>query len=132
MRPQISALRLLVVEDQPEARTILRGMLADIGISQICETGDGLRALGIISSAPDLIDVIFCDWNMPSMSGVDLLRRIRAMDLAIPFFMVTARRDSASMLEAKKAGVTAILQKPYSPSQIESKLRIVAGSISGK
>ena len=120
-----SDLKVLIVEDQSEARALLRNMLSELGMTQIFESSDGREALNFIDSAFDFIDLIVCDWNMPNMSGVELLRQLRTVDPDMPFLMVTGRGDLESVVEAKGSGVTGYIRKPFSPAQLEAKLRIV-------
>jgi len=124
MIPEMRDLKVLIVEDQAEARAMIRNMLAELGITQIFEASDGREALTFIDSAFDFVDIIICDWNMPSMSGVELLRQLRTVDPMMPFLMVTGRSDIESVVEAKSSGVTAYVRKPFSPKQLEAKLRI--------
>ena len=125
MKPAMSDLKVLLVEDQAEARAMMRNMMMELGITQIFEAADGKEALAFIDSAFDFIDVVVCDWNMPSMTGVELLRQLRSVDPDMPFLMVTGRTDMESVVEAKSSGVTAYIRKPFSPKQLEAKLRIV-------
>lgn len=121
----MSDLKVLIVEDQSEARSMLRNMLLELGINQVFESSDGREALTFIDSAFDFVDVIICDWNMPNINGVELLRQLRSVDPELPFLMVTGRTDMESVVEAKTSGVTAYISKPFSPQQLEAKLRIV-------
>ena len=125
MKPAISDLKVLLVEDQAEARAMMRNMMMELGITQIFEAADGKEALAFLDSAFDFIDVVICDWNMPSMTGVELLRQLRSVDPDVPFLMVTGRTDMESVVEAKSSGVTAYIRKPFSPKQLEAKLRII-------
>jgi two-component system chemotaxis response regulator CheY len=125
MSGQFADLKVLIVEDQAEARAMLRNMLAELGITQIFEAPDGREAMNFIDSAFDFINLIICDWNMPGMSGVELLRQLRTVDPSLPFLMVTGRSDMESVVEAKSSGVTAYIRKPFSPKQLEAKLRII-------
>jgi DNA-binding response OmpR family regulator len=121
----ISDLKILIVEDQQEARAMLRNMLAELGVTQIFEAPDGREALNFIDSAFDFINLIICDWNMPKMSGVELLRQLRTVDPGMPFLMITGRGDLDSVVEAKTSGVTGYIRKPFSHKQLEAKLRII-------
>ncbi|GJL85070.1 MAG: hypothetical protein DHS20C02_08450 [Micavibrio sp.] len=118
-------LKVLLVEDQTEARAMIRNMLAELGITQIFEAPDGKEALQFIDSAYEFINIIICDWNMPSMNGVELLRQLRTVDPDMPFLMITGRGDLESIVEAKTSGVTGYIKKPFSAAQLEAKLRIV-------
>lgn len=121
----LSAMKILLVEDQAEARAMLRNMLMELGVNQIFEAPDGREALKFIDNAFDFIDLIICDWNMPGMTGVELLRQLRTVDPSMPFLMVTGRSDLESVVEAKSSGVTAYIRKPFSPKQLEAKLKII-------
>lgn len=77
--------RVLLVDDQSEARALTRNMLLELGVTQIFEASDGREALNFIDSAFDFVDLVLCDWNMPKMSGVELLRQIRTVDPDMPF-----------------------------------------------
>ena len=62
---------------------------------------------------------------MPKMNGVELLRQLRTVDPDVPFLMVTGRSDMESVVEAKSSGVTGYIRKPFSPAELEAKLRIL-------
>ena len=122
-------LKVLIVDDQQEARALLKDIVSELGVTQIFESKDGRQALEFIDTAFDFVDVIVCDWNMPFMNGVELLRQIRSVDPEIPFLMVTGRTDIDSVVEAKSSGVTAYIRKPFSSAQFEAKLRIVSRKV---
>lgn len=121
----IKSLRILVVDDQMEVRSMLRGMLGELGITQIFEAGDGKEAMVFTDNAMDMIDVVICDWNMPKLSGIDLLRQMRSVYPSVPFLMITGRSDVESVSQAKASGVTAYIRKPFSPAHLEVKLRVI-------
>lgn len=123
---KLDKLRVLLVEDQLEARQMIRSMLLAFGITQVFEARDGRKALHFIDDAPDLVDVVICDWNMPEMNGVELLRQFRSVDVDTPFLMVSGRCDAASVMEARASGVSAYIRKPFAPDQLEVKLRVIA------
>ncbi len=125
MRIALSDLKILLVEDQDDARAMTRNMLMELDITQIFEASDGREALSFLDSAFDFIDLIICDWNMPAMTGVEVLRQLRTVDSSMPFLMVTGRSDMESIVEAKSSGVTAYIRKPFSSKELEAKLRIV-------
>lgn len=118
-------LRILIVEDQAESRSMLKNMLVERGITQIFEARDGREALDFIDSAFDFIEIVICDWNMPKISGVELLRQLRTVDPDLPFLMITGRSDMESVIEAKASGVTGYIRKPFSPVQLEEKLKVI-------
>ena len=125
MARKLEDTKVLLVEDQHESRALLRNMLIELGITQIFDAPDGRQALDFLDNAFDFIDIIICDWNMPHMTGVELLRQLRTVDPDMPFLMVTGRADMDSVVEAKSSGVTGYIRKPFSTTQLEAKLRIL-------
>ncbi len=126
MQTSIEELRILVVEDSFEAMNLVKGMLTDLGIHEVYTAKDGVEALDFLGSCDDLIDLVLCDWNMPRMTGVEVLRQVRTVDADMPFVMVTGAADQRSVVEAKGSGVTAYLVKPYSANELAKKLSLVA------
>lgn len=118
-------LRVLIIEDRKETRTMIKTMLGEMGINQVFEAGDGREGMEFIDIAADMVDIVLCDWNMPGMSGLQLLQQIRSVNGELPFLLVTGRSDRDSVLEAKGAGVTAYIRKPFSLNELEAKLRII-------
>lgn len=119
-------IKVLIVEDQPDAREVLKKLLLDMGVDSVFETKDGTEALAFITASPDSVNLVVCDWNMPKMNGLDLLRQVRLSNPDMPFIMVTGRSDLDSVVEAKDSGVTGYLRKPYSAKELEAKLRIIS------
>lgn len=123
--PTLQSLKILLVDDQQEARLMLRTMLSELGVTQIFEAVDGRQAMSFLDDAADLVNLVICDWNMPKMSGLELLRQLRGAGFDIPFLMVTGRTDMRSVLEARNTGVTGYISKPFSPAHLEVKLRVL-------
>lgn len=126
MNDEIAELGVLAVDDSLQMRRLLQGMLSQMGIGQAFVAKDGVEALRFLGECDDMIDVILCDWKMPKMSGIDLLRQVRTVDPDIPFVMVTGLADEASVMAAKGLGVTSYMVKPFSPDQLEKRLNAVA------
>jgi len=122
---KMDGLKILIVDDTHEARIMLKNMLMEIGITQVFEASGGREGMRFMDSAFDFIDIILCDWNMPEMNGLALLRQLRSVDARFPFMMITGRGDITSVAEAKGAGVSGYILKPYSLLQLETKLRVV-------
>lgn len=122
---KLEDMKILLVEDQSDVRAMLRGMLTELGITQTFECPDGRQALMFIDTAFDFIDMIICDWNMPGITGVELLRQLRTVYPGVPFLMITGRSDMESVIEAKSSGVSGYIRKPFSKAQLEAKLRIL-------
>jgi len=117
-------LRIMIVDDQPATRSLLKRMLKELQIQQVIELPDGREALDFLDLAPDMVDLVICDWNMPNLTGIELLRQVRSVGLEIPFLMLTGRGDEGSVIEARDCGVSAYVLKPFSRDQLEAKLRI--------
>jgi two-component system, chemotaxis family, chemotaxis protein CheY len=126
----LEKLRVLIVEDQMDMRSIIRNMLTEMGMTQIFEATDGREALTFTDMAQDMIDVIICDWNLPKLAGIDVLKQLRSVNPDLPFLMLTGRGDLQSVTEARASGVTAYIRKPFSPAQLEVKLRVIQQKMS--
>jgi two-component system, chemotaxis family, chemotaxis protein CheY len=100
-------------------------MLSEMGVTQVFEAKDGREALSLIDEAPDMVDMVICDWNMPRITGIDLLRQVRSVNPDLPFLMLTGRKDMESIVEAKTSGVSAYIAKPFSQAQLEVKMRVL-------
>jgi two-component system chemotaxis response regulator CheY len=122
---KLEDLRVLVVEDSHEALMVIKNMLQDFGINQVFTAKDGKQALEFLGEWDNLVDVILCDWNMPNITGLQLLQQLRTVDPDIPFLMITGVADMVSVLEAKSLGVTSYIRKPFSKDELLSKLQVV-------
>ena len=131
MTPQ-SKIRILVVDDTELARKEICRILTNLGYTNI-ETGDdGLRALhllkqGVESGQP--FKLVICDWAMPNVTGLDVLKEIRkdATLLSPAFIMVTAEAGLANVVEALNLGASDYVIKPVAPSLLQKKIeRIVS------
>lgn len=116
-------MKILVVDDFPTMRKIIRQVLRQIGYTEVIEAGDGKSALETLNQHPD-VKFIISDWNMPNMTGVDLLRSIRSnADYAeIPFLMVTAEADKENIVEAVKNGANNYIVKPFNAATLKEKI----------
>lgn len=120
-------LKVLVVDDFATMRRIVKNILKDIGFTNITEAEDGAVALKALQASP--VDLIICDWNMPNMSGLDLLKAVRADPnlKATPFVMVTAEAQKTRVVEAVQAGVSNYIVKPFTADAVKEKLKKVLG-----
>lgn len=123
-------LKVLVVEDSPAAAKLLQMVLAGLGIHQAFVAKDGKAAQDFLDAADDLVDLIICDWKMPRMSGLELLCQVRTVYPDMPFMMVTGNNDFESVKIAKESGVNAYITKPFSASQVQSKLLALTSKMS--
>jgi two-component system chemotaxis response regulator CheY len=115
-------LRILVVDDFPTMRRIVRALLSELGYTNIVEAEDGQDALGVLHSQP--VDFVITDWNMPRMQGIDMLRAIRsdAKLASIPVLMITAEAKREQILAAAQAGVNGYVVKPFTAVTLKEKI----------
>ena len=121
-------LRVLLVDDNVQALQLTKRMLHDLGITQVFTAKNGVEALSLLGSfdGESLVDLVLCDWNMPEMSGMELLQQLRTADQELLFFMVTGQADRASVSEAKAYGVNGFIKKPFSTDQLGNKITVAA------
>jgi two-component system, chemotaxis family, chemotaxis protein CheY len=115
-------MKILIVDDFAMVRKIIRHHLKMFGYENIEEAEDGAAALDILKAKT--IDFIIADWNMPNMTGIELLRAIRA-DAAlgkIPFLMITAEVSKDNVLKAIQAGVDGYIAKPFEAAVLNEKI----------
>jgi two-component system chemotaxis response regulator CheY len=122
---EASAVKILIVDDSSAMRMIVRRALrqAGYGDHDIKEADNGKRALEQIGQ--ERPDVILSDWNMPEMSGIELLRSVRAMAQPIPLGLVTSQSSPQAEQEARDAGAAFILTKPFTPEAFKAALEPV-------
>jgi two-component system chemotaxis response regulator CheY len=119
-------IRILVVDDFASMRQIVRKALGELGFHNVSEAAGGKDALRKIESG-ESFELIISDWNMPQMSGLDLLQHIRASDKSkkLPFLMITAEAQRDNIIEAAKAGVSQYIVKPFTAESLEQKLGVI-------
>lgn len=125
----LQKLHILVVEDNPRTLKLIQAVLKDMGVGQAFTANDGREAQSFLDAGGELINLIICDWNMPRMSGLELLKQVRMSYPDMPFLMVTARGTIDSVTAAKKNGVSAYIVKPFSPAELEQKVVSLARRI---
>ncbi len=115
-------MKILVVDDFSTMRRIIRNLLRELGFNNIFEADDGQSALLKLQSGG--IDFLITDWNMPGMTGLDLLRAVRAdPNLAqLPVLMVTAEAKRDQIVEAAQAGVNGYVIKPFTAATLQEKI----------
>lgn len=114
--------RILIVDDFTSMRKIVRKLLATLGFKNVIEARDASEAVRRLQH--DTFDMIISDWNMPTMSGKQLLDFVRSQERLkhIPFMMLTMQADKESVVSAKEAGVSHYLAKPFTAGELEVKL----------
>ena len=115
-------IKILVVDDFATMRKVIRNLLKQVGYENIVEAEDGVMALKALKSQK--IDLIISDWNMPNMTGIELLKAVRAdEDLkTMPFLMVTAEALQDNVITAVKAGVSNYIVKPCTAEVLNDKI----------
>ncbi|AFS52494.1 chemotaxis response regulator CheY [Leptospirillum ferriphilum] len=115
-------MKVLVVDDFSTMRRIVKNTLRQIGFTQIEEAEDGQKAFDRLMS--EKFDFVVSDWNMPNMTGIDLLRKVRAEPTLkhLPFLMVTAEAKQENVVEAIKAGVSNYIVKPFTVATLQEKI----------
>jgi two-component system, chemotaxis family, chemotaxis protein CheY len=116
-------MKILVVDDFSTMRRIVRNLLKELGFSNVHEAEDGVDALKKLRA--ESFDFVVSDWNMPNMTGIDLLREIRK-DAALkhlPVLMVTAEAKRENIIEAAQAGASGYVVKPFTAITLDEKLQ---------
>jgi two-component system, chemotaxis family, chemotaxis protein CheY len=118
---------ILVVDDFSTMRRIIKGLLQDLGFSNITEADDGLTALPLLKSGN--FELLITDWNMPGMQGVELLRQVRADERLkkLPVLMLTAEAKREQIVEAAQAGVNGYVIKPFTAATLKEKIEKIFG-----
>ena len=122
MTIQLQDLRVLIVEDNPQAARFLQKVLAGLGVHQAYRSADGREAQRFLDAADDMIDLIICDWEMPHMTGIELLQQVRTVYPDMPCIMVTGNAEAESVKIAIRYRVNGYIRKPYSPQQLADSL----------
>lgn len=115
-------LKFLVVDDFSTMRRIVRNLLKELGFQNVDEAEDGVAALSKLRNTS--FDFVVSDWNMPNMTGIDLLKEIRAdANLKhLPVLMVTAEAKKENIVSAAQAGANGYIVKPFTAATLEEKL----------
>lgn len=124
-------MKILVVDDFSTMRRIIKNLLRDLGFTNIVEADDGATALPILKDGR--IDFLVTDWNMPVMTGIDLLKAVRA-DPQIshtPVLMVTAEAKREQIIFAAQAGVNGYIIKPFTAAVLKEKIEKIFERIQG-
>ncbi len=117
-----TSIKVLIVDDFATMRRILKNILKQLGFKNLVEADDGTSAWEILES--QRVDLIISDWNMPKMTGLELLKKVRASEKykQAPFLMVTAEAQKQNVIEAVQAGVSNYVVKPFTAEAISEKL----------
>ena len=122
-------LSILIVDDYKTMLKIVRGLLEQLGFTNIDEATDGHSAYGLIQSKQ--YGLVISDWNMQPMTGLDLLKKVRSdpKTSKLPFIMVTAEAKPENVSAAREAGVNNYIIKPFTQAVLKQKMSAVLGEL---
>lgn len=125
------SMKILIVDDFSTMRRIIKNLLRDLGFTNTHEADDGTTALPLLQNGS--FDFLVSDWNMPGMTGIDLLKAVRAdTKLArLPVLMVTAESKREQIIEAAQAGVNGYVVKPFTAGTLEEKIKKIFERVEG-
>jgi two-component system chemotaxis response regulator CheY len=120
-------MNVLIVDDYKTMLRIIRNLLKQLGFMNVEEASDGAQALQLLRAGN--FGLVISDWNMEPMTGLELLRQVRADPRlkAMPFIMVTAESKSENVIAAKEAGVSNYIVKPFNAETLKGKIVSVIG-----
>jgi two-component system, chemotaxis family, chemotaxis protein CheY len=120
--PADPSMKIMVVDDMSTMRRIVKNLLKQLGFANVDEAENGQEVL--IKLRADKFGFVFSDWNMPVMSGIQLLKAIRADEglKTIPVLMVTAEAQKENIIEAVQAGVSNYVVKPFTAEILQEKM----------
>jgi two-component system chemotaxis response regulator CheY len=125
-------MKFLVVDDFSTMRRIVRNLLKELGYSNTEEAEDGIVALNMLRN--DKFDFVVSDWNMPNMTGIELLKNIRAdQNLKdLPVLMITAEARKENIIEAAQSGANGYIVKPFTAATLDEKLNKIFKNLEKK
>ncbi len=120
-------MKILIVDDSKASRMIVKRALRQAGLDNhtLEEAGDGAEALNMITQAAP--DIVLCDWNMPEMSGIELLEALNAKGIQLKFGFVTSEGTDDMKQRARDAGSLFFISKPITPEKFSSTLQPLLG-----
>ncbi|TCS39948.1 two-component system chemotaxis response regulator CheY [Reinekea marinisedimentorum] len=124
-------MKILVVDDFSTMRRIVKNLLRDLGFTNTHEADDGTTAWPMLQSGD--FDFVVTDWNMPGMTGIELLQKIRADERlkGIPVLMVTAEAKRDQIVAAAQAGVNGYVVKPFTAAALKEKIEKIFERVEG-
>ena len=126
------SMKFLVVDDFSTMRRILRNLLKELGYTNAEEAEDGAVALNRLRQ--EKFDFVVSDWNMPNMTGIELLKNIRADESlkTLPVLMITAEARKENIIEAAQAGANGYIVKPFTAATLDEKLNKIFKTLEQK
>lgn len=125
-------MKILIVDDFSTMRRIIKNLLRDLGFTNTAEADDGVSALPMLQNGS--FDFLVTDWNMPGMTGIDLLKAVRADAKLrnLPVLMVTAEAKRDQIVEAAQAGVNGYVVKPFTAAVLKEKIEKIFERVDAK
>lgn len=122
-------MKFLVVDDFSTMRRIVRNLLKELGFTNVDEAEDGQAALHKLRTSH--FEFVVSDWNMPNMTGIELLKAVRADNNLkhLPFLMITAEAKRENIIEAATAGASGYIVKPFTAATLEEKLSKIFANV---
>ena len=124
-------MKILIVDDFSTMRRIIKNLLRDLGFNNTQEADDGNTGLPMLQTGN--FDFLVTDWNMPGMTGIDLLRAVRADEKlkSLPVLMVTAEAKKEQIVMAAQEGVNGYIVKPFTAQTLKEKIDKIFERIEG-
>ena len=124
-------MKILIVDDFSTMRRIIKNLLRDLGYNNTQEADDGANALPMLQKGA--FDFLVTDWNMPGMTGIELLKAVRSDPSisSLPVLMVTAEQKKEQIVEAAQAGVNGYIVKPFTATTLKEKIDKIFERIEG-
>ena len=121
-------MNVLIVDDYKTMLRIIENLLKQLGFKNVLQATDGSAALKILRETP--VGLVISDWNMQPMTGLQLLKEVRADDRLkpTPFIMITAESKTENVVAAKEAGVNNYIVKPFNAETLKTKITAVIGN----
>jgi two-component system chemotaxis response regulator CheY len=120
--PGLGNLRVLLVEDDMFAQRLATSVLRQLGVNNLTVVKDGQAAIDLLGETELKFDLIISDWNMPNVTGLDLLKHVRRTWENMPFLMLTGNANEDFVITARNNKVDAYVIKPFSAAQLQQKI----------
>lgn len=115
------SMKVMLIDDSKTMRNIQKGILSQLGYTEVEEACDGLDALSKVGAFDP--DILLVDWNMPNMDGLTFVKQMRAKGSKAVMIMVTTEAEKARVVEAIKAGVNNYVVKPFTPDVLGERIK---------
>lgn len=126
---RLAKVSVLVVDDDKAISNLIKNVLQNLGFGTVVVVHNAIEALDILEKTP--VDLVISDWEMPQMNGVEMTRRIRAMDSNTrftPIIMLTGHGEKQEIEMARDCGITEYIIKPFTAKSLCSRLTMVIDS----